>query len=370
MDRLYRQIRARPPNPQKKDENSQKKDEGEVNGTKEGHIPPQKTVSFKGERKVSWFQRQSSGQMSPIDEESNGEFAIAIAAATYAINFLGSGDEEKERAPYKKKPVDGLQASLTEAKIMKEGSISKPPDVDGQQAPLTKTKSKKEGTISKPTDSSRVSRWLSGREERGDGESAGEIPATNLEATKKKTLEDPTLNQTKPGREMVTVPSFKSTQTFTDKHPNAMGSTMFASERAKTTGENAPPAVKPKTSTTNDHKLNSTSGQKETKADAWEKAEMEKITKRYEKLYSRILEWENEKKKRAKRRLDRKEGKLELRRKIVSQEYHNEMARIDKIVGGARATTNEKKRIEEHKTMEKANEIRSTGKISHACFCI
>ncbi|KAK2656272.1 hypothetical protein Ddye_009324 [Dipteronia dyeriana] len=44
----------------------------------------------------------------------------------------------------------------------------------------------------------------------------------------------------------------------------------------------------------------------ETKADAWERAQMEKNIKRYEKIKSGILDWENERKMQAKLKMERK----------------------------------------------------------------
>lgn len=60
----------------------------------------------------------------------------------------------------------------------------------------------------------------------------------------------------------------------------------------------------------------------------------------------------------------------ERRRTKALQEYRNEIARIDKIAGEARAHAEERKRKDEYKAREKAKKIRSTGKVPHACPCL
>ncbi|KAK9278732.1 hypothetical protein L1049_028308 [Liquidambar formosana] len=109
-------------------------------------------------------------------------------------------------------------------------------------------------------------------------------------------------------------------------------------------------------------------GNGETKADG-EKAEMEKIRKRYEKMKSAIFAWENEKKTKAKLRMERKKSELEHRRVRNLQHYQMKIAGIDQTAGGARAQVEEKRRIEESKVKDKAKKIRSTGKVHNACLC-
>ncbi|KAK3009222.1 hypothetical protein RJ639_014759 [Escallonia herrerae] len=107
----------------------------------------------------------------------------------------------------------------------------------------------------------------------------------------------------------------------------------------------------------------------ETKADAWERAEIAKIQSRYEKINSAILAWENEKKASAKRQMELKKSDLEQRRARNSQHYQGKLARIDHIAGGARAQAEEKRRYEELVVKEKAKKIRSTGSVPACCFC-
>ncbi|XWS51192.1 hypothetical protein CRYUN_Cryun12cG0155900 [Craigia yunnanensis] len=107
----------------------------------------------------------------------------------------------------------------------------------------------------------------------------------------------------------------------------------------------------------------------ESKADAGEKAEMEKVNKRYENMRASILAWENEKKLRAKIKMDRRKKELEQRIKKTQQLYQAKIARIDHIAGGARAQVDEKRRSEELKTKEKARKIRASGEVPVTCFC-
>uniref|UniRef100_A0A1D1XJI9 Defensin-like protein 1 n=1 Tax=Anthurium amnicola TaxID=1678845 RepID=A0A1D1XJI9_9ARAE len=246
MDRLYEQMRARYSNSDRK--------ELERNNTREGQAQaaqPKKAVSFKEGKKVKWFQGPLSGQTSQVDELSDGEFATAIAAAAYAINSLGEG------SPNKKMPVDGLHTTFT------------------------KTKSKKENSDLNITNSGRISRWFSGKKAKEDGASVGETSMRKSEARDSKALEDPTVNLAKSGKGMGTVPSIKKTPTFSDKYLHGTGSKRFPGEEEKITGQNASATGRTPTSRIGSGKSNLiNSGHTDTKADAWEKAQMAKIKRR------------------------------------------------------------------------------------------
>ncbi|XP_034672848.1 uncharacterized protein At3g61260 isoform X1 [Vitis riparia] len=107
----------------------------------------------------------------------------------------------------------------------------------------------------------------------------------------------------------------------------------------------------------------------ETKADAWEKAQITKIKKRNDNISSSILAWENEKKMRAKLIMERKKSELEQRKALNLQHYQIKIERIDQIAGGARAQLQEKRRNEESEVKHKAEMIRKTGKVPVRCFC-
>ncbi|OMO51236.1 hypothetical protein CCACVL1_29917 [Corchorus capsularis] len=106
-----------------------------------------------------------------------------------------------------------------------------------------------------------------------------------------------------------------------------------------------------------------------TKADAWERAQMEKLNKRYENMKASILSWENEKKLRAKIKMEKRKKELEHRIKRNQQLYQTKLARIDHIAGGARAQVDEKRRNEEMMIKEKARKMRASGKVPVTCFC-
>ncbi|XP_076922759.1 uncharacterized protein LOC143584634 [Bidens hawaiensis] len=104
------------------------------------------------------------------------------------------------------------------------------------------------------------------------------------------------------------------------------------------------------------------------KLDAWEKAELLKIQRRYDKSNLTILEWENEKKIRAKRGVEQKKKELDQRRLVSWQHYQNKLARIEHVAGGARSQAEKNKRKEEQKIKERAKEMRSL-EVSSPKYC-
>ncbi|XP_019709858.2 uncharacterized protein [Elaeis guineensis] len=306
--------------------------EDDRRNTREGRLPLQQKVSFKEERKKTqnWFQGQSSGQMSQVDDARDGEFETAIAAAAYAITLL---EEESGSA-------------------------------------FIKTTSKREESLNKPTDSSKTSRWFSGTEEK-DGKSPVS-GGSSMRKSETLDLKDSAANHKVAGKEMQTTPTIKKTPTSPDKYLNDRGSKRFG-QRQDQGGQQEPSMIKPRASvsgTGNGGWKRAKSNTAETKADAWEKAKMARIKMRFDKANATILEWETEKKAKARHRLERKERESEWRRARAVQEYRNELSRIEKIVGTAKALEEERKRNDEYKTMEKARKIRLTGKVPHACPCL
>ncbi|XP_026661294.2 uncharacterized protein LOC103709267 isoform X2 [Phoenix dactylifera] len=287
----------------------------------------------------NWFQGQFSSQMSKVDDASNGEFETAIAAAAYAITL-----QEEE-------------SLLNQNKSVEESGST-----------LTKTKSRREESLNKPTDSSKTSRWLSG-EEAKDGKSPG---GRSMRKSGTLDLEDSAANHRVAEKERHPTPTIKKTPTFSDKYLNDTGSKNFGRGQDQR-GQQEPSMIKPRVSFPgkgDGGEKTANSYTAETKADAWEKAKMAKIKKRYEKMNATILDWENETKAKAKRRLDRKEGETGPRKARALEEYRNEILKIDQIAGRARADAEEKKRKDEYKAKEKAKKIRSTGKVPRACPCL
>ncbi|KAD4888903.1 hypothetical protein E3N88_20976 [Mikania micrantha] len=136
----------------------------------------------------------------------------------------------------------------------------------------------------------------------------------------------------------------------------------------KNEGDKAPSFKKPsRPREPYDNRTLSIHGSGNTKVDAWEKAELLKIQKRYEKNNLTILEWENEKKSRAKRRVEEKKKEFDQRRSINLQHYRNKLARIDHVAGGARSQAEKNRNKEEQKIKEQAKEMRSLGVSSPKC---
>ncbi|KAG8379286.1 hypothetical protein BUALT_Bualt07G0072700 [Buddleja alternifolia] len=105
-------------------------------------------------------------------------------------------------------------------------------------------------------------------------------------------------------------------------------------------------------------------------SDSWEQAQIAKIRKRYERMHSEILSWENGKKLREKQHMERKKNELEIRKSRNLKHYESKLWRIDHIANGARAQVEEKRKQEESIVKQKARKMRSTGKAPvDYCFC-
>ncbi|XP_015571992.1 remorin 1.4 isoform X2 [Ricinus communis] len=107
----------------------------------------------------------------------------------------------------------------------------------------------------------------------------------------------------------------------------------------------------------------------EDKIDSWEKAQLRKINKRYEKMKAEVLAWENAKKIEAKMHMERKKNELELRKSRNLQYYQIKVERIEAVAGGAKGQLEEKRRSEESEVKEKARNMRLKGKNPVRCFC-
>ncbi|PNY00562.1 hypothetical protein L195_g023845 [Trifolium pratense] len=132
----------------------------------------------------------------------------------------------------------------------------------------------------------------------------------------------------------------------------------------------------------------------ETKADSWEREELIKIKERYEKLLETIDSWEKRKKMKARRKLNKHEAIAQLlaiwvgtrnflylhisnvrhsenerKREKARRKYQDKIKYIDEIAAGARAQSDDRRKNETLKAKEKANTIRTTGKLPGACSC-
>ncbi|XP_039689929.1 remorin isoform X3 [Medicago truncatula] len=108
----------------------------------------------------------------------------------------------------------------------------------------------------------------------------------------------------------------------------------------------------------------------EAKADAWEREELKKIKERYEKLLETIDSWEKRKKMKARRKLNKHEQSENTRKREKAwKKYQDKIKYIDEIAEGARAQSDERRKNETLKAKDKANIIRTTGKLPGACSC-
>ncbi|KAL5759405.1 hypothetical protein ACOSQ2_018243 [Xanthoceras sorbifolium] len=385
MDSLIKQIRAR------------FSSTGQVNteesySSKERRIPPQRTPSFKTEKKraQNWFRRQFSRNMSQdYDSENQMEHVTAVAAAAYAINSL-----EDSVKPDQKKTSAAPESFSSRVKSKKEDTPIQVPE----PGRVSKRFSGENATTSSLGADSKVPVTAATDEKKT--EKANGSPAIKKNLTfADEHLESP--DTTKSKRTPDRAPSIKKTPTFSDERLNIHDTTK--PNRAPERVTDPAPSMK-KTSTSSNEPLSSTNGRKpaeavpktdmpprkprsaaskpetrsqssrrpgtgETQADAWEKAKLAKIKERYEKLNATISSWEDKKKKKARNKLDKTESGLERKRMRALEKFRSDMDIINQIAGGARSQAEERRRNEELKAKEKANIIRTTGKVPATCFC-
>ncbi|KAJ4796365.1 Remorin family protein [Rhynchospora pubera] len=283
--------------------------------------------------------------MNNMGEYAGGTFEAAVAAAAFAAMASENDLSSKQKD------------------LRKESSMKKPADAGGKFV-----------------------RWLSNRDAKEDTKPSGESTFTRSTTT---TPDRPTTDQK--------APSFKKTPTFSEEIRDRAGTrkTLSFSEegRGRNGSKKTPTFLEDNRERGGSKRFDRLKEQEiqpapgwdklgprstilgpqpgETKVDVWEREQMEKIRERFEKMNITILEWENEKKVKAKQKLERKEREIETRRLKAQAAYREEMSRIDKIVGGARTLAEERKRNDEIKAIEKAKKMRSveqSPKSSCPCF--
>lgn len=108
------------------------------------YLSRQEKTSFVERKKTNyWPQRQFSSPISDVNDVSDMEFAIAVAAAAYAITS------------------------------MEEESMNQNKTIEQLMHPTAKTKSKREDSIDKTPDYIRLIRWFTGKEAREDERESG-----------------------------------------------------------------------------------------------------------------------------------------------------------------------------------------------------
>lgn len=307
----------------------------EHRSARQRRIPSLKTPSFKDDtqnkRPQNWFRRQFSGQTNQDYDSNRTEQEVAVAAAAYAITLLNASS-----IPEQKKISKGPETSMTQADRKREGLA---------------------GLIS---ESGRISKQFSGKGSKSQDREVPE-PATKEKTTSEVAAAAPRVKRTltptdKPAPSMKKTPtSIESAESMTDVRPIEPKITVPKPELPPT----SKPAIPPTRPAIEDG----------TDADAWERAELSKIQKRYEQMNATILSWENKKKEKARKRLRKTESDLERIRSRALKQFHDDIVDIDQIAGGAKAKAAERQRNEEFKAKEKANTIRKTGKLPRTCFC-
>ncbi|KAK6931315.1 Remorin, C-terminal [Dillenia turbinata] len=283
--------------------------------------------ALRGRKEQGWFSRQFSRQLSREDSSNGDEYPTALAAAAFAATSI----EE--------------DLSIADQKKMNEVS----------QASLPKSKSRREETKEEMphAESGIISRWLSGES------SIKERPERQV------SIAEP-FEEKRPEKTAGRVPSMRKSVSFDDKQLKETAKKPEIKEPEKFQPLPYPPVAQP-----SEPKMQVSAKRHigESKADAWERAEMDKIRKHYKTSTSTIDSWASEKKQKAKHKIDRIQSELQRRIAKALQEYSTEIERIEEIAGGARAQAAEKRRNKELKVKEKANQYRSTGKLPSTCPC-
>ncbi|KAG5023651.1 hypothetical protein JHK85_019993 [Glycine max] len=343
METLMKQIRT-------KLTGAEEKNKADLGGSRDQKVTTQKTPSFKDKKKAqNWFQRQFSRTMSH-DYDAEMELATAVAAAAFAIFSL-------------------------------EGSLI-PQQKKKRETPLTRGKSKVDDTKPPISQFGGTSRQFS-------------VGFKNDQSN------NATVDLKRPEKTMTPAPSMRRSSTFGEKVKSSTDgkkpeiqapkrTTTFGDEHSVNTGEIKPETPLPRVAPPVHQQMplrppppplpppppppirqtSARPGTNGTKADAWEREELEKIKERYEKLLETIDSWEKRKKAKAIRKLNKHQhSESERKRAKVLKKYQDKMSYISQIAGGARAQAEERRRSEVLKAKEKANIIRTTGKIPGPCSC-
>ncbi|XP_057542277.1 uncharacterized protein LOC130820782 isoform X2 [Amaranthus tricolor] len=332
-----------------------------------------KKSSFKGERRPpNWIRRQFSRQMSYKEPSDEAEYAAAVAAAAFAITSLDSHNIDQT------KPELGTHFSLPRiySRIIDRATDEPSSAATDEYEPEARNMMP-EKTIHPVPSPKQTPTQPKKRPTFAD----------DIEA-------DPGMSYDyRENDELENAKRSKPTNSFTGRSPSMRRNSSFGEahmQNAKTKQEISaaepilpspippPPAVPPlniqpiapseRPSRPRDGKSDV-----ESDADAWEREQLEKIKARYARLNNTIQEWEDKKKKKAKRKLETTEQTdHEKRRARAMQNYHIEMRRIKQIADGARAQAIDKRRNEELKVNAKAMRYRATGEppLPPSCLCL
>ncbi|KAL9328809.1 hypothetical protein ACSQ67_003812 [Phaseolus vulgaris] len=298
METLMKQIRV-------KLTGAEEENKADLGGSRDQKVTTQKTPSFKDKKKVqNWFERQFSRNMSH-DYDTEMEHAAAVAAAAFAIF-----SQEVSLIPQQKKM---------------------------RETPLSRGKSKVDDTKPSFSQFGETSTQFSVdlRPEKGM------TPASSMRRSS--TLGEKIRSNTDGKKPEIQSP--KRAPTFGNEHLVNTGEIKPESPHPKIPPlvQKPEPLMPPPPPPPPIRQTSARAGSNETKANAWEREELEKIKERYEKLLETIGSWEKRKKAKSVRKLNKLQG--------------------------AKAQAEERRRNEVLKAKEKANIIRTTGKIPGPCSC-
>ncbi|MCD9641834.1 hypothetical protein HAX54_028288 [Datura stramonium] len=338
---------------------------GSSSSTRDRTIPPQKTQPFKDTKRTpSWLHRQFIRTMSrDYDSSDSIDYPAAVAAAAFAVKSIEEKSEYDHRRTH-----SGADKPLTRIKSKAEDIAKKPEKLSDEASKQSSKLPDKSLPIRSATINPEPVKPVPSIKKKptfGDTKPESEVVEKAKRAPSiKKT---PTLGDSKPESEVAErakrAPSMKRTSTFPDqsidigapKHPEVPVSIPAVQPTRQPFSQPGMAKVKP--------------GTGNSMADIWEKEEMEKIRERYKKLIKEIVEWETKKKKKAKRDLERVEAELDRHRAKAMRHFSNEVERIESIAGGAKEQADQHRINEELKVIEKADKIRSTGKMPSTCSC-
>ncbi|KAF3612629.1 putative pentatricopeptide repeat-containing protein-like, partial [Capsicum annuum] len=260
-------------------------------------------------RTVSWLEKQFTMKASRNYDSSNAfDYPTAVAVAAFVVKSI----EDKSNG-------DQIKTNI------------------GANKSLSKIKSKADDTIGRPEKSTAVN----------TSKSSSKVLDKNV------VIRTSTVNQ----EPVNSISSFKQSATSSETRKMYTADKKFPSRQSTSKKEMTKGPI-----TTNPGVGNS-------KADIWEKEEMNKIKEWHEKLNKVIIDRETKKKKKAKRHLEQIEAQLDRRRAKIRQSFYSDIGRIENIAGGAKTQAEKNQEKEELKVKAKANKIRSTGKIPGTCLC-
>ncbi|OEL23136.1 hypothetical protein BAE44_0015845 [Dichanthelium oligosanthes] len=317
------------------------------------------------------------GETTLVPSQQSTSFGRAYAATVAAVAYAIAAREEERLASQDKLVAEkfGTEGKPMETKVdarKKPASIGEP-----WTTPQSKSLPKRGESLKRPIEGSRSSKWFSGKEPIDDG--YDDEPGANVSVRRplrpaQKRPEGVISSDEKVAEKLSndSALSIKKEPSFARKGPEKKGSRKFEPDQGNQT---VPPMAAPMSSYSTRQSRVATPGmafpsEAEAMADAWVKEKLDKIKKQYNETMETIAEWETEKKAKARRQKELKhESESERKRAKALDEYNEKMSRINKVAAASRLTAEERRRNAERKVMDKAQTIRSTGKLPRTCGC-